>query len=516
MRVSDHRWSIPMRALPLLVLLSLVSPAPAQPIVATDAAGDAAIRRTDEGNDGPFNPLTHRLPDIVETRLGKFAPDFPWADRFTGQWTSSGQFFRFDIVFVGLINPPGPVGYDDEFPTYSPFCYGPHPVFGYVEFDLDADSNTGGELNFPGHRYLANAGRFGGMTSEARFAGRAVLLGSMLDSSFSTPPYAERSGEEFHISLFGDHVESISVLVEKPDGNPTIFEAGETWVLRGDFLHRAHGFEDFAFKCVDRPGRYTPETKLRFAHDSVTNRTTVSIVYGLTNAACAQLSGSSMSPQPNDGCDSNDNSIEEALLDLQFSATYADPYMTWLPEFQLIAGWQYANMSSAMNPANWRTCVLVGSAYESQQPWGAKFIWTDITPNVRTGDFNGDGAVNAQDVAALLAFVTDHDGQPGYDEDKNGTNKSIDIIDFSPNFCAYDTNYDGFVTQADFVILGDKNLDQILETSDVTDFVQGLLLPLDYTNTHNGITPDSRGDINGDGVIDGRDIGGFVSLLLDQ
>ena len=263
------------------------SSAVAQPSVLNDAAGDAMIRRTDQGNDGPFNPVNHRLPDLVEIRFGKFAPVLPWVDRFNGTWLVTGQYVRIDLVFVGLINPPGPIGYDDQFPTYDPFRYGPHPVFGFIEFDLDADEDTGGELDYVRNRYLANAGRFGGMPSEARFAGRAVILGAMLDGFFTTEPQAERSGEEVHIALHGEAIDSYTVAVEKQGGNPALFEEGETWILNGDFFHRAHGFEDFAFKCVQRPGRYTPDTKLRFEHSAATNRTTVSLVYSLNNTASA-------------------------------------------------------------------------------------------------------------------------------------------------------------------------------------------------------------------------------------
>lgn len=499
-----------------LALVSLLpaSNAPAQPVVRTDAAGDAMIRRTDQGNDGPFNPLNHRLPDLVEIRYGKFAPTVPWADRFNGTWLVTGQYVRIDLVFVGLINPPGPIGYDDQFPTYDPFRHGPNPVYGFIEFDLDADENTGGELDHVHHRYLANAARFGGIPSEARFAGRAVVLGSTLDGPFNTAPQAERSGEEFHIALQGENIDGYTVAVEKQGGNPALFEEGEVWILDGDLFHRAHGFEDFAFKCITRPGRYMPDTKLRFEHSTSTNRTTVSLVYSLTNAACAMLQGQSYTPGPNDGCDDNHHSIEEALIDLQFSAMYADPYKQSMPEFQLIEGWESCDISAAMNPANWRVCALVGSAYEVQQPWGEKYIWTDITPHVRAGNFNGDVQVNAQDIADLADFLSKNDGAPGYDEDKNGSNGVIDIINFGENFCAYDTNNDGLITAADGVILGDKNLDQILEASDIADFVQGLLQPQAYANSHNGIPPHSRGDVNGDGVVDGRDIGGFMQLLM--
>lgn len=517
-RRAHQRRSGALSLIPVAMVWAILfgmSSAVAQPVSFTDADGDALMRRTDPGNDGPLNQLNHRLPDIVQMRLGKYAPYIPWADRFAGEWLSSGDYVRFDVVFSGLINPPGPVGFDDEFPTYDPFAYGASPVYGFIEFDVDADENTGGELEHPQFRYLANAGRFGGIPDEPRFAERAVLMGSTLDGDFSTAPFAERSGEEFHLALLGEEMQTRTIIIEKSGGDPAVFEAGETWDLTGNFFHRAHGFEDFAFKCILRPGPYTPQTKIRFSHDVATNRTTVSLVYSLTNAACAQFSGTNYTPGPNDGCDNNHNSIEEALYDLQFSAMYADPYKKSMPEFQLIEGWQFCNMSEAMDPANWRVCALVGSAYEVLQPWGARFVWTDIYPNVRAGDFNGDGLVNGEDVFSLLDYVSKHDGEAGFDEDKIATNKVIDIIDFGPNFCAYDTGYDGVVNQADRVVLGDKNLDQILEVSDVADFVQGLLQPQVYTNSHSGISPQSRGDVNGDGVLDGRDIGGFVQLLVN-
>lgn len=487
----------------------------AQPVVFSEPVADAVIRRTDLGNDGPVDPLLHRLPDVRETRLGTFSPATPHLDQFNGSWDSNGQYMRFDMVFDGLVNPPGLLSLDEDAPVYQPFLYGPNPAFGYVEFDLDGNPETGGELSDTEYRYLGNVGRFGGLPSEARFSGRAAVTASDCDENVLTSPYVERSGEEFHLALIGEETESITIHTEKPGGNPMVFEDGEIWILNGDFFHRAHGFEDFAFTCFDRPGRYKPDVKLQFKHDITTDRTTVSLVYPLTNAADAALQSPGTPVEPNDGCEDNQNSIEEALEDLQLSAEFADPWDRMQPDFALIAGWEFNVVANHLVPENWPSFGLMGSAYEQLQGPFERFIWTDAWPNPLPGDFDANGVRNAADIVLLDDFIAGNDGLAGVDDDGNGSNGVILWHQFSRSFTVFDTNYDGIVAADDAVIMGDMDLNQAIEFDDVDDFVQALLTPDLYVGTHGGVPGVTRGDINSDQSLDAADIAGFLNILLN-
>src|SRR5262249_28621501 len=150
------------------------------------------------------NDTLHAKPDLVGYQIGRWQPTNVANDLYIGSWSATGQFVRVDIGFSGLINPPGPVGITS--PAYAPYLYGPNPVLGFIEFDLDHDTSTGGETSAPGLRYLANVARFGGKPATPRFADRVALQASDADLPFDTAPYVKRSGEEFHIALFGDHI----------------------------------------------------------------------------------------------------------------------------------------------------------------------------------------------------------------------------------------------------------------------------------------------------------------------
>lgn len=498
------------------LLLGLVSGAPSlgQPLVISDRSDDAVIRWTHYGGDGCIDPQIQRLPDLIEVRIGKFAPTVPHADRFEGAWNNSGGYVGLNLVFNGLVNPPGPLGLDGSAPVYAPFQYGPNPFFGFIEFDMDADEDTGGELAAPEFRYLGNVARFGGLPTEARFAGRVATDGAAFDGIVTSPPFVDRSGEEFHLAFLGEEIGSIDVEQESPGGDPAVFEAGETWIVEGKLLHRAHGFEDFSLMCFDAKGKYEASVKIQFKHDSATDTTTVILVYPLTNAAWAAFDSPSTPVDPNDGCADGQHSVEEALVDLQFSATIADTATRSLPEFQIIAGWEYKTPTNHLNPASWRISALVGTAYGVAQPDAALFIWTDVVPSPRTGDFNGDSVLDALDANALNDFITTNDGNPAYDDDGNGANGSIDWWNYASNFCLFDSDYNGFVSGTDAVILGDMDLSQAISLNDIDDFILALLDVDAYQASHGGVDPLLRGDINSDGYLNGGDIAGLVALLV--
>lgn len=513
---SNHRPSV-RRAFVAgcLGLLAAMQDVRAQPVIWQDRIGDAVMRRTDLGAGAPFDPLEHRLPDVIEMRLGAFMPGNPAVSLFAGAWVSGGGFMRFDVVLDGLINPPGPLAFADQWPQYDPYRHGPNPIYGWIEFDMDADEDTGGELSDLRRRYLGNVARFGGLPSESRFANRAARRDHDLDSSLSTPPFVERSGEEFHIAFLGERIDTIQVIVEGPDGDPEIFEAGETWILTGEFFHRAHAFEDFAFSCVSRPGKYEPVVSMRFEHDIPGDRTTISLVYPLTNTAAAMSQLPPGQVEPNDGCTDNQNSIEEALEDLHFSALFADPFDRLQPEFELIAGWEFNMVAAHLDPAAWRLCGLVGSAYAAKQPGYARFVWSDVWPDPRIGDVNGDGEVDALDLAEGIGFIAQHDGEPTFDTDGDSENGSITWQGYARGFSVLDTNYDGIADSSDAVILGDMDLSLVIDFDDVADFVVALLTPEEYSQNYDDTPAHARGDLNGDGLVDGADIALFIEVLLN-
>ncbi len=497
-----------------LVLLTLASAAKGQPIVMLDAPIDAVVRRTDDGGDGAIDPQVQRLPELIEIRIGAFSPTVPHDDRFTGAWDNAGAYARLELVFDGLINPPGPLGLSSSIPVFAPFLHGPNPIYGFIEFDVDGDENTGGELAGPEYRYLGNVARFGGVPSDTRFANRVAADGFAFDGNVTTAPFVDRSGEEFHLAFLGEEISSTHVEYESPGGDPVVFEAGETWLVEGALLHRAHGFENFALMCFDSEGQYEAPVKMLFSHELATDRTTVTVVYPLTNAAWAAMDSPATPVDPNDGCADGQHSIEEALADLQFSAMIADPGTRALPEFQIIAGWELKTPADHLDPAAWRVTALLGTAYGVAQPDASLFIWTDVYPNPLTGDFNGDDTLDIADPTVLNAFVTTNDGNPLYDADGDGTNGSIDWVGHAGNFCVFDTDYDGFVTAADAVVLGDMDLDQIVDVDDIDDFVLSLLDSDSYKAAHGGVDPLLRGDVDGNGTLDGEDIQSFVALLL--
>lgn len=511
-----HIWIL----LGALSILGAASSTHAQPTIMSDPDDDAVIRRTDLGGDGPIDPQTQRLPDIIEIRLGRFTPTAPHIDRFEGVWDIAGAFARVDIVLDDLINPPGPLAFDPLFPVYDPFLYGPNPIFGYIEFDLDGDENTGGELKSPDLRYLGNVARFSGLPIETRFFNRAAQDDSAFDDDITTAPFVDRSGEEFHIPLIGEEIEQIQVKQEKPGGNPAIFEEGETWWVGGEMFHRAHGFEDFSLLCFPREGKYQPSLPLLFHHDPSSDTTTISLVYPLQNAGSAALVSPTEPVQPNNGCAQaagggvEQNSIEEALDDLQFSATNAKAFDRMLPDFQLIAGWEFNSIAGSLDPATWRVAALVGTAFAVSQSGSSRFIWTDVFPNPCVGDFNNDGLVDNADVVMLNAFIALLDGDSSFDTDNNATNGSLTWQGYARNFSLFDTNYDGFVDATDAIVAGDMDLNQLVDMADVDDFTQALLDKSDYSAAHNGIDPLVRGDLDGDGELSGMDIGEFITLLL--
>ena len=68
----------------------------------------------------------------------------PAGDPYTGTSIPAAEahFFRLDVVFAGLLNPPGPLG-----STFDPFRFRASPPFGFLDIDVDPGSDTGGEMS---------------------------------------------------------------------------------------------------------------------------------------------------------------------------------------------------------------------------------------------------------------------------------------------------------------------------------------------------------------------------------
>ncbi len=432
------------------VWLSLALPADpalADRIVVQDGTGDARARRTDFAANGPIDPLEHHLPDLQAWSIGTWRPTASQVNLFSGSWSNSGEFVRLELVFCGLVNPPGPLGCCGE-ASFEPFRYGPNPVNGYVEIDVDADRDTGGEVEFPQGRYLGNVARFGGLPPGA--TSRPAIDARAFDQNLASAPWVERSGEDFHLELVGWEIDPADI--QRSDPSDLLFGPGETWVISAHLLHRSHAYSRFSSACCRAGvalGNYEPLTQVEFAHNLESNRTTVSLVYPLTNAASAAALG-----QPVEGMDimfTNQNSIWEGLAELVDSAWAAGSEDRLLPEFALLAGWQAKDPNTYLDPVSWRIRVLVGGDYTV--PQDSLFVWSDIFPNGLVGDVNGSGAIGPADLAAFDAYVQASDADPEIDADGQ-VNASVEIRNFGPGFSLYDLDYDGLVNAQDRAVLG--------------------------------------------------------------
>ena len=423
-------------------------------LIAVDRAGDAVERRTDPTLQLLFEPEAHRLVDLLQVTVGSWQPDDARKDLFSGAYAEKAAFLRLDLIVSGLMNPPGTLGPS----AFNPFRYGPHPIFGFIEIDMDDDASTGGELNAPQFRYLGNVARFGGLMLDDDLHDRVALDETAFDDNFSSPPYVERSGEEFHLALFGEQF-SRSDIDRSVGDQDDLFEQDEIWTLRGRFFHRAHGYEPFSFaKGGNLPGEYAPICDVRFAHESDAEATTISLVFPMTNVGAALVRNEAV--EPNDQDPTNHASVDEALADLVFSADYAAMFPSGLPEEELVDGWAGMDPDDYLEPADWRLTAIFGTSYSKPSGSGVFLVWSDIYPDVVCGDVDGSGEVSLDDHVLIEDFMDEDDSIDGV------------IVGFAQNFNLYDTNYDGIVNLSDLktiVMPGDSDEDGDV---DLRDFAQ--------------------------------------------
>ena len=418
-----------------------------------DEFRDVAVRRTDPGLNLPVDMHAHPAIDLLEIQLGTWLPAEPAADLFRGEFDGAGAFARLDMVLGGLVNPPGPA-----VPTrFDPFVHGARPVYGFVEIDMDDNVRTGGEMESPDYRYLGNAARFGGLPSRPTFRNRAAGDDSAFDGRFASPPFVERHGEEFHIALTGTMPFGI---VEQVGDGDAVFDPGETWVLTGRFLHRAHGFEWFSLADGGPvAGAYLPVCDLQFRHVPDEDLTYVSLVFPLTQVGAGLMRDEPAAPVNHTAVDQA--SILEGLADLHDSAAWLRLFPTGLAEEDIIIDWADEDPADYLDPTRWSVTALIGTTYLRPAPAKLLFVWTDMFPNVTVGDVDGDGFRSAHDAETIRRFVSMRDGVDGvFDE-------AVRLGDFAAGFNVLDVNYDGVVDETDAIIFpGDGDGDWDVDLCD--------------------------------------------------
>ncbi len=482
-----------------------------------DPSGDAALRRTDTGNNGPI--LTHtELPDITRLVLSRWQAPNPVTDPYTGTvvpQTQPAHLARIDLVAKGLVNPPGSIGLAGP---YNPFQYGVSPIYGFIELDVDQDIDTGGEFECNGaqFRYLANVARYGRRPNGALGA-RAAVSREDDYSNCNPPPFQElrphgRSGGDWVLTFCGCHevhlVAEQPVLPNLPNG---IFEAGETMRVVSRFFQKIGGY-----KCASGitgggtsgPSsnfQYDPWVEMRFSHSTLTNETTMTLVYPLDPDGAATLTGQPVQAmnfgfswfgppqfpliplQPN-----NHHSLAEGLMDVIFGASIATGNCSvlmnrWFGDDPLNAQF--------LNPTLWKARGIVGTAYVF--PEDSFYAWTDTMFVEMPGDMNADGLKNSADRVLIQQRIAQRDGGP---KDCDGlVNGTVMICDFGRNFDLHDATGDGLIGPLDisYICPADFNGDAQLTVADFNAF------QFAFTNG------DPRADFSADGQLTVADFNAF-------
>ncbi|NOX59852.1 MAG: hypothetical protein GXP29_13485 [Planctomycetes bacterium] len=461
----------------------------------TDPDYDVVARPTDPGAQTPFDPQQHRLINLLEIVLKNWAPNSPAIDLFSGSASETGSFVRIDVVVEGLVNPPGRT----DPGLFDPFRYGAHPIYGFVEIDMDDDNETGGEVDAPEFRFLGNAARFGGLPEDSRFSDRLAKSDAAFDGNFLTDPFVERSGEEFHITFLGSVFQPSDIVEASGDGD-MVFESDERWIITAPWFHRAHGFEPFSVASGGMiPGEYAPDCELRFDHDAATDTTQISLVFPLTNAASAAMRSEVVQPNNNDPSDQA--SIDEAFDDLAISASIVNMFPTGEPDEVLILGWASNTPGEDLDPTTWRLTALLGTSYTVS---GAGFVWTDMYPNALRGNVNGENGVNLDDQSQIVGYISDHDLDDG------SLDGQVIVAQFASGFSVFDVNHDGVVDGLDTALLsveGDLDLDGDVDLADMG------IMQRCHGSTGVTTVPCALADLDANGDVDLSDYRRFSAFV---
>jgi hypothetical protein len=420
--------------------------------------------------------------------VSRWQPTNPAIDPYVGVVPSDGHnlhIFRLDLVLDGLVNPPGTIGENGN--PFDPYQFGPSPVYGFIDLDVDADRDTGGELGGAArNHYLANVARFGA-TPGGGLGSRTALSGSDEDADFFSDPQFERSGADFSLVLCGCY--PTQVISGDTNGNGE-FDAGETWIIRGRFFQRAGGYS-----CASgvfggsAPSLYDPVLNIRFRHDPDQNTTTITLVYALDMLGAAMLTG--QPEQPIDqiiDINGNHSSVVEALQDIIMGAQGENGGPLGGPCAVLAERWAGRRASDYLDPRNWNATALVGTADDPNA--GSLYAWTDVGFNEEFGDFDSDGSSDQSDRNILLALIA---AGP------------VPIDSFASNFSVYDLNYDGVIDSRDAALLGpacaaDWNHSGAVDSQDFFDFLGDFF--------------QNNADFNHSGATDSQDFFDFLSAFF--
>ncbi len=457
----------------------------------TDAVGDAMVRRTDVVQAGDMENFDAQVIDLRQVTVAGWLPDDPVGNPYVGAVVApnAAHLLRLQIVFDGLVNPPGTIGLGGR--PFEPFRYGPRPVYGFIEIDIDGKINTGGTLESAATlTYLANVARFGGRPNAA-IRDRVALKFANYDNDISTPPQYERSGIEWVLTFCG--CSDISIVSGDIEGD-SAFNAGETWIMQSRFFQRTTGFKDVSASNGSNPGLYDPMVNLRFAHNDVTDTTTVTLVYPLDQVGAGMLAGAPAEPLNGDILDQH--SIEEGMQDvIDFLGVLPAPGQTFL----IADGWAGATIGNFLDPTCWNLTAIVGTTYSMAVT--SLYVYTDVGFTETRGDLNGDGAANQVDAGIFDTSLLSLDGGP--DDFDGMTNGEVVIASHARNFSMLDTDGDGFINVLDRDLIdpppppvfGDLNGDGVVGAVDLAILLGGW-----------GGAPDAQGDLNEDGVVGALDL----------
>lgn len=457
-----------------------------------DPAGDAVLRRTDSGDDGVLPPGFVPI-DLLDVDVVGWTTPTPTSDPYSGSVDGGeAHLVMIRLRFGGVVSPPGPLGFGDAGGEYDPLRFGDRPVYGAIELDVDDRDDSGGELGDLGRlRYLANVARFGRTPEDLAY--RAALDSGDLDSDFWSGPQYERSGADFAFVMCGCWVPTI--VTQRGDGDGR-FDAGETWIVGGRFFERAQSFapECGTFGGSDF-GYFDPEVEVRWSHSTASDETVVELVFPLTMAGAAMLTGE---PQQSMNLSLYDHtSLAEAIDDLADSAENVnDPILE-----ELMDRWDGRDWDDYIEPTEWRATALIGTAYVTPKPDG-RYVWTDTGFGEVLGDADGDGVSGATDRVWAEDWIAANDGGP---LDCGGPGDgSVTLCDFSRSFSVCDFDGDGVVNGCDALTLGrgaDVNGDGVLDFFDVSAFL----------GWFSGMDP--RADLNGDGLYEFFDIQQYLQVF---
>ena len=444
----------------VVLLNAIVFASPDSGGVWTDAQGDAVIRRTDIGADAPL-PAEFVPIDLLSVVVEGWSPSSPTMDLYSGSVVNGdADFVRIQIFVDGLVAPPGPIGLNG-FP-YNPYQFGDRPITGFIDLDIDRQKNSGGELMpIARNRYLANVARFG-LSPLGSIADRMVQDGDDIDSDIFVGPQFERTGAEFTLIMCG----CFAPVINSQNGNMnSLFEAGETMVVGGRFFERFESFDSASllFNGSDF-GLFDPTTALQFAHDIVSDITTITLVFPITNAGAALEAG--QSEQPIDLNLLNQTSMEEAIDDLILGANSASGSLA-----VLVNGWDNNQVDDFRDPTRWDATALIGTAPLIAQP-ASFYVWTDTGFDELVADLNLDELNTVLDDQILQGYIDVNDGT-AVDAD-SVVNGEVAINNFGIEFHFYDLNYDGVVSAVDLPnppCVADLTHDGVLNFFDISAFL---------------------------------------------